>query len=615
MEKRPRPPKREAADSEISKVISELHNTEKDKNRHIKASTEPECCSTQEEETSLDSLARLLTGGEVCAAVCYYDSKLVVASNKSLPEYAKTYLSLLKKYIDNPFKDSYQLLEKEANEQIFLTIKDLKNTDKFSQGILNARANGDKLYLNLDNAIVSNDLELIKTIGESIIQNTGSSDQARALAVDVLRPIIDTRIITNALETRKGLAQEIILAIKNDKIEYLAGSPQKHAEMKIFDGLLAYDISGVYCIGIAKLACWPCDATLIMFNKDGKNGKKIQLKFSGTHGGTYPIWEGPNWIISNPEIKQQFLDFLQREAGQHSKSKETAPYIKNFIPSVPILAYFNNIEEVQKFLQNGKIEIDKKEQELIELTSNIKELKDKTNDLSEKINTTQKKLSNTGSEIQDLQKKLKNTKQSCAVVSVEFQKVKKCSTDLDKITKNITLTELKKLEQIKQYLSEENKTFFTNNLIPQLKRVTTVKEKIELAIDAYKNESDIREKELKFRTLEQEVLALEERISNYELLTLTLEKKKEQLNSDKGRSNEQRTHISVSLKKLKEEIKELGEKDLKINASIRLIAPQDIVPNINEIIDENTQNSDTQMSDSRELGGCSVEDCNDLEIA
>lgn len=357
------------ADLEIQTAISNLHRLER--NTHgvnTQASTEPKELPLGVQEKALDSLGRLLVYDEVCAAVHHNGTVLRIASNKASPEYAKRYLPDLKRYIDSPFKETYEVLKQQADKQILFNIRDNYNTTDIigTLNSFNGRRDVPALKKQLFAQIKSileleepRKLILVKDICTQIIKNNLMSYVDRIDAVDILRPIIDTRIIANIFEDYNGLSKEIILAIKNELISYVLGSNNKHSEMKIFDDLvIAFtrprdlevkgsdaqhqdDTNQLGHFGIAKLSCWPCNLVLTMSSEKGN-----VPHWSGTHGGTYPVWEAPSWISNNPNLKGEFLERLGEGAGKYGKWREPYSYRENSIPDEPIFAKFDNIGEV-----------------------------------------------------------------------------------------------------------------------------------------------------------------------------------------------------------------------------------------------------------------------------
>jgi len=80
--------------------------------------TEKERAESKRRE-HLNCLARLFTGKEVCVAICCHEGKLLVASNRREPKYAKEYMKKLQNFARNPSVVNYEELLKEAVEQTY----------------------------------------------------------------------------------------------------------------------------------------------------------------------------------------------------------------------------------------------------------------------------------------------------------------------------------------------------------------------------------------------------------------------------------------------------------------------------------------------------------------
>jgi hypothetical protein len=513
-----RPLKKVVPDSVISEAIISLHQAEKDTNQNnTGASTKPESYKLEANEKNLDSLAALLTGEETCAAVCHDGNNLLIASNESGPKYAKQYLPLLKKYIDSPFKKNYQLLEQEANEQIKNIIKDLNVSGKLDQGLKKAKAHKDTNYEWLAKSIILRDLESIKRVGEIIIQDSSSHQQTRELAIEVLRPLIDTRIIANTLETSQGLDSKVILAIKNDHIKYLTSSSYKHAEMKIFDELLDNNKVGLYYIGITKLTCWPCDASLILFNKAGY---ELRIIFGGTHGGTYPSWEAPNWIISDVKIKQQFVDYVKKEAGKYFKEKEAHPYFDEFIPTEPILAQYNDQEEVLanfKHLENLISEHQKKcydIQQEIKMRSEEKQAKmtlRNSSDIQDRSPTN-----DPTSKKQKIEHQLKSVTENIHQRQLSLAQANLTKSIFDQILNKQYASDTKKWEAMRDFLNEDK--IFGKKVVSEIRddkkpknaidKITSATQKYYTHLDTQCNQDTVKQLTDKIAELNREQIEL-----------------------------------------------------------------------------------------------------------
>ncbi|MDF2966150.1 MAG: hypothetical protein K0Q51_1538 [Rickettsiaceae bacterium] len=490
---KPKPSRK--VDQEIVDVINLLLTAEKnEEGKSTKASTEPYFDKElKKHNINFDSLARLLTGNETCAAIFYNGSDLLIASNRRSPEYAKRYCTLLEKYTNSPFKDNYQSLENEANRQVASIIKDYKkDPDNLEIRQDKAILYNDVYCLELLNKIImfltktssddndltnTNELQSIQELSKEIISDSKASIHAKELAIEVLKPIIDMRVITNAIESKEDLELEIIQAMKQGKVKYIEGSPLKHAEMKILDQLINQDIIIDKYIGISKLACWPCGAVLITLNSG-----RGYLQFSGTHGGTYPGWEAPTCVVNNPEFKKKFLTLLKAHPGKYIKGKEAYPYFENFIPEIPLLATFNDLNEAVSFL-NG-------------YEQRIKELKEKI-DIASKDCIKLKE----DKKLTDL--KLQSISDKNDQYNGELNKLKKFKQEATSARREQSdhINAWEKLKELTEYktarhfiLTNIDQKFIDSTLREKLRKQKNEREKLALLKDAYKNKYHIKDK-------------------------------------------------------------------------------------------------------------------------
>lgn len=111
----------------LNDVLQKVKDVRNDKEINIKASTKPHHDNIKDKDLNiLNSFARILTGDEVCAAICNVDGTLVISTNRksneqvnkaSATRYINTYINLLKNYIKSPFKEDYQALESKGWEK------------------------------------------------------------------------------------------------------------------------------------------------------------------------------------------------------------------------------------------------------------------------------------------------------------------------------------------------------------------------------------------------------------------------------------------------------------------------------------------------------------------
>jgi hypothetical protein len=280
--------------------------------------------------------------------------------------------------------------------------------------------------------------------------------------------------------------------------------------MKILDEIMCKD--GIYYIGISKLTCWPCDATLVIFNK---NNNTSTIEFSGTHGGTYPSWEAPNWISANPQIKHQFLEYLIKEAGKHYKGKEVYPYVDNFIPPEPILVRYDNQQEVLKHLENLEIRLEHNDDSFISIEKDIFRLEQNKVELRSKPDNIQSS---------NLENDTTNTKQNIV------QKLKSVVTELNSITSSLNIAQKAENEFktiLQNNIPDDNKwatlrEFLNNDNVSGGKQVVAdirndktlqhSSDKIQTASEKYYAKLNVLEKQSAQNRLTQEQIVLEEQL-------------------------------------------------------------------------------------------------------
>jgi hypothetical protein len=547
---------------EISSIVKILHNQEKDKEgKHLAASTEPYYGSNLDKpQENLDTLARLFTGNETCAAVCYNDDTLLIASNREFPKCAKDYTMLLRDYINNPFQANYQNLLTKAKQSVSFSIEEFFKKGKSTSVQQKAENSNNVTCLNLLKIVASGDVDLVISNSINIINNpkTDIDDAARDLAIELIRPIIDIRIIANAIIKRdNGLSNKVLEAIKQNKIIFLNNHWQKHAEIRVFDELFD-DIKtlkpGEYFIGIAKLACFPCNTLLKLLEP-----YCIKVVFGGTHGGTYPPWMAPDLIIYDNDLKNEFLKILQATPAKYWKEKETVPYLDKAIPDEPTLAQYKDVEEAKKLLENYKEKIQEESVKFEELNNKLKKVI--TNQEQTKLQLVEAKdiSSDSISQLQKLEFQLKGTIQNLTLLR---EQIKLDNQDLEELNNKETLDEIKK------FVGNKNKKLLTDTNAKL--RGKDNAEKKQILLNAYKNKLCITENEERAKNLQIE----------YETLVETIkESVKRQSLGDKGyhtkQLNEynqiietliknrsilqnQKTEIQKRYNKLKNDLKNIG---------------------------------------------------------
>lgn len=77
--------------------------------------------------------------------------------------------------------------------------------------------------------------------------------------------------------------------------------------------------------------------------------KGIELKFAGTHGGTYPGWEAPNWIARDEKLVEEFINNIKTNAGGYDKGREAHAFNNKKMPK-PQISQFHNTQELREFI-------------------------------------------------------------------------------------------------------------------------------------------------------------------------------------------------------------------------------------------------------------------------
>ncbi len=449
-----------------------------------------------------------------------------------------------------------------------------KRSHGLEDQIIKARSENDLLFVKLATIVVNGCVDAIQEQGKLIVEDRSSSTRARSLAVDLVRPIIDTNIFLQALESRDKLNSEVIRYIKAGAIKYLSGSDQKHAEMKIYEELGG----GVYYIGITKLACWPCNTVLEISNS---HKDELEVKYSGTHGGTYPGWEAPQWILENQVIKQEFLTKLQENLGRFYKGKELYPYEEYFIPAPPMLAEFNSIEHARTQLTiieqeksflldkvgNIDVEVGKEESIIDALTQDIEE--------------RQNKLTETNEKIQRLESNVKQAQGNVESAQSERYGINNIVIELESICATTDSAQIK-WDACRKLLNAKDKNLF-GKLRPELQKLGQDSDKL----DKVKNTMALMETEVsqRLKAAEDDYNSIQLELQECKESLENLNNEKEQLNFRKNAPEE----FKITLCKNKDDV---NEEVVLIKEKYQLLAY--CIECYNELYSIN--NNDTELS-------------------
>ncbi|CAG8531532.1 5442_t:CDS:2, partial [Cetraspora pellucida] len=230
-----------------------------------------------------DTLARLLTGKEICVAIYQWGGELFIASNKSEPKYAKKYLLVLQRFANSLAQEDYeQLLELAIRKIYSLKVKETATSRRQKFQYKKYKAKGE-IIPNRPSALAQIQeqaqqlfQEIKKLTEEKVVAKvhlaSGEIEEERAEYEkkskynenndwEYLSLIEDTNIITKAIYEQKLDKKLLAIIKKGANIQYIDESVEEagvHAEMKILAALHArgkLGKSGGY-IGITKL-CFP----------------------------------------------------------------------------------------------------------------------------------------------------------------------------------------------------------------------------------------------------------------------------------------------------------------------------------------------------------------------
>lgn len=349
----------EEENNDLKKILDTLAETEKLWGRHTLASFCPwRNDDIVEQNKYLDALARLFVErvgikkeskgkqkeqeskeekkADVCIAVCYDKDRelLLVASNQEQPQGAEFWLQHLKKFTEEPNnqEESCKYLFELAvrNTYFFYEEKSIQRgkkktapepleeeiiTNKFRKKIISYW----KKVENEVNFDKEKERKEILTEAKKVSDKMKEEGLTNSPEWEYLVPLDDVNIITKALRER-NLNPKLL-----QNYHFILGKEDVHAEIKIANDIYEFNkgqgklnclsILKNFCllrprkeyyIGISKLTCGPCQATLNLLNK--RLGWVLQFGFRGSHGATY----GSNWKI--PEnIGNEFYQVIVSE--------------------------------------------------------------------------------------------------------------------------------------------------------------------------------------------------------------------------------------------------------------------------------------------------------------
>lgn len=337
----------------INSILAKLYTLEVSDGKYNKATIDPIQVVDNIDHIQMNALARLLVNrsplikeDNVCAAVTIFNGKLLVAFNKGQDQHAQNILQLLQAYIHEPFAENYQKLEEVVCIQMQKAILKLReDTVKLDRMRGAAALKPDETCIQLVNFIMEHNegnISEYKNWINVILQQPGSSPEARNLAVEVFGPLLDLRTICNDAE-QGLLREELEKTISDNNIEFLENKNGKHAEVIISEKIYAQlpkeepETKPKKCyIGISKLTCGPCYLALKLFDAG-----EIQIEILGTHGATYPGWQMPNWLLQEEDKLKIFCRNLLSGIPESDRDNELQALSSSLLDEEGQLAFLS----------------------------------------------------------------------------------------------------------------------------------------------------------------------------------------------------------------------------------------------------------------------------------
>ena len=307
---------------EVNKLIQKLHERELRQVKksgdsiHTGASIQPKADQNSTEAVvHMDAIARLITDTvkDTCTAVCFDGKNLLLSSNERTTSpgtgllLVKQYMPVLRNFVNEPSESNYRQLEEYGISRTRVVKKEISKDEAQLSSlakVLRNRPSGYSFLKELQKD--GGNIEELYQAATAVINDDGPPPLPPAvknLASDILRPIVDTRIIARAVINGE-LGSEVINAISTGKWESIDGEKHVHAEMKIIDYLEKkgeLKQGNTFNIGVTKLACCPC----YLARHRAVELKAATINIAGTHGGTYMGWAVPNFLLEDQKFLQE----------------------------------------------------------------------------------------------------------------------------------------------------------------------------------------------------------------------------------------------------------------------------------------------------------------------
>ena len=262
----------------------------------------------------LDSIARLITGGDICAAVAFDGQNILYSNNSGKPNaISERVFSLLSKIAqggttiemiseNKQLNDEMNAIAKIAAEQIV--------ESKRSRGAANKKA---ELKQELEN-------KLLKDIKKVVASLAIDSDPSKKFPEELVQAFRDHKRFE-------------FVAGKTSTHELSGGKPVSvHAEMAMLDrvvskdGIEVYDRNVVagrkpFYIGLTMLCCKDCRNAVVAYNEVSAEESKVGIAddslfqavgVRGEHLQQYNNWTSPDFFERRPAIAGKYQEIKKR---------------------------------------------------------------------------------------------------------------------------------------------------------------------------------------------------------------------------------------------------------------------------------------------------------------
>lgn len=307
----------------------------------------PEDIELDSEFRIRDAMARLITGGDVCAALCVYDNHVLVSSNsykndKLTQNYFDFFRTVAnsgftKKEIEQDFRNTISGTMEDLVErsiQHFIQAKEdqpdvgplreriqqlklasdpmalpqdrkaiIDSEVKILQDLLEKGHFSNKTHKDITDRIgglqgsIDKDGNIITSIGKVTDHVKGIEKRLNTLLGTMEIPALRERLTIDiqkvvgslAVDSIHPLPSDMVNAIRNE-VEFISGKVRSHAEMNLINHIIEdrekrdlVNQEDIY-IGISKLCCADCHKTINLLNNEFQEAIGVNIDIRGGHG-------------------------------------------------------------------------------------------------------------------------------------------------------------------------------------------------------------------------------------------------------------------------------------------------------------------------------------------